>query len=322
MTLQKLRDRTIMVTGGCGFIGSHLVRALVLGGAGRVIVVDSMRFGDRAHLADLAGTIEILPFTLGTDDPARLETEVARSEYLFHLAAEKHNASKDDPRAIIRSNIDGTLTLLELAAKHRIRRVLFTSSLYAYGRMSGPPFVESEVPRPRTIYGISKLCGEHLLAHFQESSGLDGIALRYLFVYGPEQFAGTGYKSVIVRNFERILGGERPTIYGDGAQALDYVYVDDVVRATIAAMESAPGGEILNVASGAATSVSDLIDTMRRVSGSAAAVSHLPPDSTAGSRRVADITRISKTLGWKPEVSLEDGLRRTWRWMVEKHDAR
>src|SRR5262249_59343500 len=137
----------------------------------------------------------------------------------------------------LRGNVEGTHQLLTAAVRHGLRHVVFSSSLYAYGRMTGPPCVEDDCPQPTTVYGISKLAGEHLVRHFGKE--LPGTILRFYFVYGPRQFAGMGYKSVIVKNFERLLSSDPAVVYGDGRQALDYVYVDDVVDALLRSLTSA-----------------------------------------------------------------------------------
>jgi len=305
-----------MVTGGCGFIGSHLVLQLLERGAKRIVVIDSLRYGDRANLGQLSAAVEVVPYTLGTDAPARLREKMDGVNHLFHLAAEKHNQSKDSPLEVLRSNIEGTYTLFDIAARSGVEKIVFTSSLYAYGRMQGPPFVEDELPQPRTVYGISKLCGEHLLAHINAEHGTAYNILRYLFVYGPRQFAGMGYKSVIVRNFERLLADLPPTVYGDGTQTLDYIFVDDAVEATIRALESEVSGEVFNVGSGVPTTVNALIDLMSAIAGSTRPRSVEPADWTAGSFRVADITKARRVLGWQPRTTLADGLERTYRWMA------
>jgi UDP-glucose 4-epimerase len=258
-----------------------------------------------------------VPHRLGSDDPAVLRDKLRGVRWLFHLAAEKHNQSKDTPLEVFRSNIDGTYTLFDTAARAGVEKIVFTSSLYAYGRMSGPPFVEDEVPQPHTVYGISKLCGEHLLRHAGVAHGVAWSVLRYLFVYGPRQFAGMGYKSVIVKTFERLLRGEPPLIYGDGEQALDYVYVDDVVAATIAALGSSANGEVLNIGSGAATTINALIALMQKVAGTHLPVQRAAADWTAGSRRVGDVAKARRLLDWQASTSLEAGLRQSFAWMTD-----
>ncbi len=311
----NLQSSSVMVTGGCGFIGSHLVRHLVERGVRRIVVVDSLRYGDPANLGGMPAGVELVRFRLGTDAPEALAKAMAGVDYLFHLAAEKHNQSKDSPIEVLRSNVEGTLTLLSLAAEAGVKKVVFSSSLYAYGRMAGAPFSEGELPRPTTIYGISKLCGEHLLAHFG-ARGLAYNALRFLFVYGPRQFAGMGYKSVIVKNGQRLLAGQPPVIFGDGQQTLDYVYVDDVVAATVRALEADISGEVFNIGSGIGTDINRLISTLIGVSGRAQQPIYEPPDWTAGSIRVGDVEKARRILGWSATTSLQAGLAKTWEWIT------
>jgi UDP-glucose 4-epimerase len=309
-----LAGSRVLVTGGAGFIGSHLVAALLDRGVARVTVLDSLRCGDPANLGPAAERVALVRFTLGGDDPAGLTRHLDGVDHLFHLAAEKHQQSADRPVDVLRANVEGTYHLLTAAARCGVRKVVFTSSLYAYGRMSGPPCQETDLPLPTTLYGLSKVAGEHLLRHAEASAGLAWTALRLYFVYGPRQFAGMGYKSVIVKNFERILGGEPALVHGDGTQALDYVYVDDVVEALMVALERGPT-EVLNVASGTATPVRTLVETMLRVAGNDAPPVHGPPDWTAGSCRTGSPARIQAALGWRARVPLEEGLARTYRWM-------
>jgi UDP-glucose 4-epimerase len=311
----RIDGSSIVVTGGAGFIGSHLVRALLARGAGRVTVIDSLRYGDVANLGEQKG-VRLIEHEIGFDPPGELEGAISGADYLFHLAAEKHNQSKDSPARVLASNVSGTLTLYEAAVRAGVKKVVFTSSLYAYGRMNGGAFVETERCEPRTIYGISKLTGEHLLAYTSQTSGVPYVVLRYLFVYGPKQFAGMGYKSVIMRSFERLLAGKAPVVFGDGAQSLDYVYVDDAVEATILAMEKDISGEVLNVASGLPTSVRDLMAKIIAVSGRAITPDSGPADWTAGTERFGNPEKTARVLGWRATTPLEEGLRRTYEWLA------
>jgi UDP-glucose 4-epimerase len=304
-----------MVTGGCGFIGSHLVRRLLVENVRSVLVVDSLRCGDPANLATSDPRVQLIRFALGTDPASELARPLAGVEHVVHLAAEKHNQARSEPQRMLDANVRGAFDLFELAAKSGVRRTTFSSSLYSYGRMSGAPFDEDEPQVPTTIYGISKLCGERLLGHFTATTAMEGSVLRYLFVYGPRQFAGMGYKSVIVRNFERILAGQPPIVFGDGEQRFDYVFVDDVVEATVRAMVCARAGLTLNVGSGAATSINQLTAAMLTAAGSSLAPIRGEADETAGSCRVANTARIRRELDWSPRVSLAEGLAKTVAWM-------
>jgi UDP-glucose 4-epimerase len=316
MSEHTISGKSVVVTGGCGFIGSHLVRALFARGARRIVVLDSLRYGKRENLP--AGVpIELFQHDLGFGSEQVLDQALAGADYLLHLAAEKHNQSKDAPTRVLRANVEGTAALFQAACRAGVKKILFTSSLYAYGRVAGGPMAESETPEPSTVYGISKLTGEHLLAFFARQHGIDFVTLRYFFVYGPRQFAGTGYKSVIVKSFERLLAGQAPIVVGDGQQALDYVYVEDAVEATCRALEADTSGELFNVGSGVPTKVSDLIATMVRLSGRTVAVESAPPDWTHGSWRVASTDKIARRLGWRASTGLEEGLGKTLAWLEE-----
>jgi UDP-glucose 4-epimerase len=216
---------------------------------------------------------------------------------------------------VLRSNVEGTAALFQSACKAGVKKILFTSSLYAYGRLSGGPMVESETPVPRTVYGISKLTGEHLLSFFAREYGIDSVSLRYFFVYGPRQFAGTGYKSVIVKSFERLLAGQAPLINGDGEQALDYIFVDDAVEGTCRALESELSGEVFNIGSGKATQVKDLVHAMVELSGRDLPPESAPADWTAGSHRVGNVEKAGRLLGFSATTSLEQGLSATLDWL-------
>lgn len=318
MSIDRLSGTRAVVTGGAGFIGSHLVKYLLDHGAAQVTVVDSLRYGDLANLSGYSAGVKLIQHTLGTDPVEELTSALSGSDFLFHLAAEKHNQSKDEPTRVVRANIEGTLALYELAARVGVGKIVFSSSLYAYGRMAGEAMVETELPAPQTVYGVSKLTGEHLLSYCAAKYGLPYVALRYLFVYGPRQFAGMGYKSVIMKSFDRLLRGEQPVVFGDGQQSLDYVYVDDVVEATLKAATSDVSGEVLNVASGVPTSVNELIDTLIAVSGSDLGKTTGPADWTAGSRRFGDPEKTARLLGWRATTSLRDGLARTWAWVSKQ----
>ena len=315
------RGKRIVVTGGAGFIGSHLCRRLVALGASEIVAIDSLRYGDLSNLSDTP-SVRVVKHTLGTDDPALLQPLLDGADGLFHLAAEKHNQSIDSPRDVMRANIEGTQSLYAAAIAVGVPRIVFSSSLYAYGRMLGAPMREDEVPQPRTIYGISKLTGEHLLAHAAKDGAVATRALRYFFVYGPRQWAGMGYKSVIIKNAERLLAGQRALVVGDGTQALDYVFVDDVVEATLRALAvpvKAPQHlEVLNVSSGRAVPVTELLGELCGVAGKTFDPEHAPADWTAGTSRAGDNASIAASLGWTPTTPLTDGLRRTWEFVASR----
>jgi UDP-glucose 4-epimerase len=305
---RRSSSRRALVTGAAGFIGSHLITRLSELGW-QVVGIDNERSGDWSRISVPCIRIER---DLAAMDTSELAAAVAGADVCFHLAAEKHNSSRTTPERVIDVNISATRRILEAAATSRVDKVVFTSSLYAYGSRGPAPMSESDLPAPTTTYGMSKLAGEHLLRVAASSNGLHWNAARLFFVYGPGQYAEGGYKSVIVANFERLLRQERPIIYGDGTQALDYVYVDEVVDALLLLAEPEKNGLVCNVGSGRAVSVDTLTEMMLTISGRDLEPLTCPPDWTAGSVRVADTSLTRETLGWTATTTMEDGLERVW----------
>jgi len=314
MPAVPIEKASFSVTGGGGFIGAEVVRQLLAQGAGRVLVLDSLKAGRRERLPS-DPRVEFLEVTLGEIPVAELADLLRGSDGVFHLAAEKHRPSLESPRELVLTNVLGTRDLIEAGRAAGIRKLVFSSSLYAYGRMSGPPMVETEPCRPHTLYGTTKLAGENLVDAAYRSGSFAAVSLRYFFVYGARQYVGTGYKSVVVANFERMRRNEPPLIHGDGEQALDYSHVEDIARATLLAMSREVNGKVLNVGSGRALSVNELTRAMME-----AAEVRLEPvfdeaDDTAGSCRVANVGHAESLLGFRPHVPLDQGLRSTWEWI-------
>lgn len=317
MFVESLKDARIIVTGGAGFIGSHLVERLLEMEVSSITVIDNIRYGSQANLPLSNSKLSLHPIDIGSCESSDLLPLFANSDYVFHLAAEKLNASVDTPNRMLSTNIQGSLNVFEAARIQRVKRVIFTSSLYAYGRSTGAPYCEDEVIKPQTVYGISKVAGEHL-SRMYTTQGLETVVLRYLFVYGPRQWANAGYKSVIVKNFERLIEGREPIIYGNGSQTLDYIYVSDVVEASIRALMSAPNGSVLNVGSGKDTNILDLTKTMMEIAKSKGTIQFQAPDWTHGSYRVANISKIRGSLNWTPQINLREGLIKTYQWLLSR----
>lgn len=314
MPAVHIENATFAVTGGCGFIGATVVRQLLDQGAGRIVVLDSLKAGRRERLPD-DGRLVVVETTLGDVPVETLSRQFRGIDGVFHLAAEKHRPSLDSPRELVLTNVLGTNDVIEAGRVAGIHKLVFSSSLYAYGRMSGAPMVETEPCHPHTLYGTTKLAGENLVEAAYRRGDFATVSLRYFFVYGPRQYVGTGYKSVVVSNFERLRRNEPPIIHGDGEQALDYSHVDDIARATILAMSREANGKVLNVGSGRALSVNELTAAMME----AADVRFEPifdeADNTAGSCRVANTGHAESMLGFRSHIPLEEGLRSTWEWI-------
>jgi UDP-glucose 4-epimerase len=302
-----------LVTGAAGFIGQHLVEALAARGR-TVRGLDDERSGDWSRSE---APVERITTSLEELSATRLDELCDGVEAVYHLAAEKYNSPRATAETIVAVNVVATQRLFAAAARAGVRKVVFTSSLYAYGSLGPEPMRESDLPAPTTVYGVSKLAGEHLLRVAERDRDLNWTAARLFFIYGPRQFAEGGYKSVIVSNFERIRRGERPTVYGDGEQILDYVHVGDCIEALLGMEADEHHGRTFNVASGQGISINDLTRTMLDVAGSKLHPVQGPADWTQGTTRVGDTRLAARVLKWTASMPIEEGVATVWKWLSE-----
>jgi nucleoside-diphosphate-sugar epimerase len=301
-----------LVTGGAGFIGSHLAEELLRRGH-RVRIADNFVTGKRHNLAALRGA-EVLEGDLA--DTAVAERAAAGMDYVLHQAAiPSVPKSIDDPWPSNRSNIDATLSVL-LAARHAgVKRVVYAASSSAYGNTPTLPKCEEMPARPRSPYALQKLVGEQYCGLFTELYGLPTVCTRYFNVFGPRQDPGSPYSGVISRFTAALLSGERPVIFGDGTQTRDFTYVANVVNGVLLACETPNlAGEMMNLATGGRISLNDLVRVLNGIIGT-----NLPPvykPARAGDVHdsQADISKARALLGYQPIASLEDGLAATVAW--------
>lgn len=301
----------VVVTGGAGFIGSHLVEALLNEGY-RVRVVDDLSTGHRSNLDHVAGRFEWVEGDLADFEVSRRAAEGA--DYVFHEAAVPSvPRSVREPLLFHQSGPTATLNVLEASRLAGVKRVMFAASSSAYGETDELPKHEGMLPRPLSPYAAGKLAGEHYVSVYARTMGLDGVSLRYFNVFGPRQDPSSPYSGVISK-FTRLMGrGERPLIFGDGLQTRDFTYVDNVVAANLAAMRSARplGGEALNVGTGGRVSLLDLVGALNRILGTDLEPRFEPPRDGDVLHSQASLELIRRALGYAPVVGFEEGLRRT-----------
>jgi len=291
-----------IVTGGAGFIGSHVAEALV-GRGDEVHVLDDLSSG-RSENVPAGAELHVTDIR----DPGEV-FDAVRPEVVFHLAAQASvTVSVARPVFDAEVNVLGTVALLEAARPHAAQLVFSSTGGAIYGECETPA-AESSARRPLSPYGTSKLAGEEYLASWNRLHGTRHVALRYGNVYGPRQDPH-GEAGVVAIFLRAVADGGRPTIFGDGSQERDYVYVGDVARATLAATRL--DGGVLNVATGRATSVLELVDAMRRATGRDIDPEHGPDRLGDLQRSVLDLSIAERELEWRPKVALEDGLRETW----------
>ena len=299
----------VLVTGGAGFIGSHLVAALLARGQ-RVRVLDDFSAGRREFLP-AHPALEVVAGDLR--DPETLRRVVPGVELVFHQGALRSvPRSVEDPYAYHDVNVTGTLRLLLAAREARVRRVVCASSSSVYGDQPVLPLHEELRPQPISPYGASKLIGEHYCANFSRHYGLETVSLRYFNVYGPRQDPASEYAAVVARFIQSALRDQPLEIHGDGGQTRDFTYVGNVVEANLAAAE-APGmaGDVFNIACGERLSVLDIADALEEVLGRRLARRHTPARPGDVRDTLADVSRAGARLRYVPAVQFKEGLRRT-----------
>lgn len=301
-----------LVTGGAGFIGSHLVEELVRRGA-RVRVVDSLITGKRENLAHV-GEIDFLEGDLADLEVAR--AAVAGMDYVLHQAAiPSVPRSVTDPLTSHRSNVDGTLNILLAARDAGVKRLVYAGSSSAYGDTPTLPKHEDMPPNPQSPYALQKLVGEQYARLFARLYGFDAVTTRYFNVFGPRQDPSSPYSGVISVFIRALVAGDKPTIYGDGHQTRDFTYVANVVDGVLRACHGDHlAGEVINVATGGRVSLNELFEALRRLTGSTLVPVYAGPRAGDVLHSQADISRAERLLGYRPLVGLEEGLKRTVDW--------
>lgn len=307
---QRLAGVTCLVTGGAGFIGSHVVHRLVKIGA-KVRVLDNLSTGFRKNLEPVADRIEF--FEGDSSDPSVAARAVEGCGYVFHLAAlASVTLSMEEP---LRSHLHcatSTLNMLHLAAKHGVRRVIFASSSSVYGDEPWVSKRESDALSPLSPYAAAKLAGEMYCRSFTSGFGLEAVSLRYFNIFGPRQDPNSQYSAVIPRFVSRILSGDRPIVYGDGGQSRDFCFVENVVDANLlAATVPGVGGKGINIACGESISLLDLLRKLGDLLGRKIEPIFEPARPGDIRQSLADITLARQLLGYHPRVGIEEGLRRS-----------
>jgi UDP-glucose 4-epimerase len=307
----------VLVTGGAGFIGSNLVRALLARGDD-VRVLDNFSTGNRVNLAGLAHDVELVEGDLRSYE--RVHNAVRGSEIVFHLGAlGSVPRSVQDPLTSGAVNVEGTLNVLLAARDEGIRRVVFASSSSIYGNQPELPLRETMAPDPISPYGVAKLAAERYCVSFTRVySSFETVVLRYFNVFGPHQDPRSQYAAVVPLFVTAVAAGREVTIFDDGDQSRDFTYVDNVVAANLLAADAqGASGRIFNVSSGAPATVNELADTIGRLLDKPVERRYLAPRPGDLRDSWADVSAARDALGFEPSVSLEEGLRRTAEFLLD-----
>lgn len=299
-----------LVTGGAGFIGSHIATSLVERGE-KVRVLDNLCTGKVQNLASLEGKIEFIEGDI--TDPAAVARAMKGVEVVFHQAAlASVPMSLDNPLATNNACVTGTVTVLKAAVDAKVRRVVYAASSSAYGDQPTSSKRETDLPQTLSPYAAAKLAGEYYLQAFYHSFGLETVGLRYFNVFGPRQDPDSPYSAVIPIFVTRLLSGKPPIVYGDGLQSRDFTFVRNVVQGNLlASVKPGVAGKIINMADGRQTTLLRLIELLNDMLGTKTQVDFQPARIGDVRESLADITLARNILGYHPEVTLEDGLAQT-----------
>lgn len=317
----SLSDKTILITGGCGLIGSYIADLLIRDeDVKRIIILDNLSRGTFHNIewARRRADVELIRKDIRNFTDIRPHFEGV--DVVFHLAAIRITACAAMPRECLEVMIDGAYNVVEACVQAGVKRLVASSSASVYGAAGSFPTTEEHHPyNNRTWYGAAKLANEGLFRAFNDMFGLPYVALRYFNVYGPRMDVYGKYTEVLIRWLECLDRGERPKIFGDGQTSMDFVYVEDIARANILAAKSDVVDEVFNIASGAETTLLELLQMLLKVTGQTEIRPEFLPERKINPvpRRLADVTRAEKKLGFRARVGLEEGLRRLVEWRRE-----
>lgn len=313
---------TVLVTGGAGFIGSHIAARFAADGA-RVRIIDDLSTGYLHNVEEIRGDVEFVQSTL--TDESKVRSALDGVELVFHEAAiPSVPRSVENPRQTHAACVDATFNLLVLAKEQKVRRFVYAASSSAYGDQPKLPKIEDMLPEPLSPYAVAKLVGEYYAQVFYRVYGLETISLRYFNVFGPRQDPSSQYSGVISRFISALLSSERPVIYGDGEQSRDFTYVDNVVQANVRAAQTTKGiGETINIANGERITLNELLNVLKDLTNANdVTAEYKEPRAGDVKHSLADITRARQFLDFEPTVGLREGLHLTIDWWKQSRFAK
>ncbi|MBA7489528.1 UDP-N-acetylglucosamine 4-epimerase [subsurface metagenome] len=310
----NIKGSTVAVIGGAGFIGSSLVDELLKEDVDRVIVYDNFTRGKKGNLKSAIkdNRVKVIEGNIIHIDV--LNDALKNVDFVFHLAALWLLHCYEYPRAAFEVNIKGTFNVIEACVKHKVKKLVYSSSASVYGNALEIPMTENHPYNNRTFYGATKIAGEHMCRAFNERYGLNYVGLRYMNVYGPRQDYRGAYTTVIMKILDRLNQNQPPIVYGDGSQSYDFIYVTDAARANICALKSDVTDDFFNVGMGTRISIKELTQILLELTRSNLPIKFEPSGQTFVTHRIGSIEKAKEKIGFKAEIELNEGLKKLIEW--------
>lgn len=330
MKVNDIRGSKVLVIGGAGFIGSHVIDELLKEDLEEIAIYDNFSRGSFDNIKDAVKDPRVKIFELGGEilHTDILDQAVKGKDYVIHLAALWLLHCHEYPRSAFHVNIEGTFNVLEACVKHNVKKLIYSSSASVYGDAVELPMTEDHIYNNKTFYGATKIAGEHMCRAFYNRYKLNYNGLRYMNVYGPRQDYKGAYIAVIMKILDRLDNNLPPVVYGDGSQSYDFIYVADAARANVCAMKSSAVDKCYNVGTGIQKSIKEVCDLILDITKSTQQIYYEPQGVTFVTNRIGDPKRAEKDIGFKYTTELRDGLKKLIEWrnthkeLVEKARAK
>lgn len=319
--MADLQNSNILVIGGAGFVGSHIVDQLVCEPVRKIVVLDNLVRGSRFNLEFALRDPRVSLVEGSLLDRELLNSLMHRTDYVFHLAALWLYECVHHPRAALEINVVGTYNVVEAAQQTAVKKLVYSSSASVYGDALFMPMTEDHPFNNRTMYGATKIAGEQFFRAFYEQHRLNYAGLRYMNIYGPRMDYKGAYVSVIMKVLDRIERQEPPVIFGDGSQAYDFIHVQDVARANLLALKSDVTDQFFNVGTGRKTTIDQLVHTLLKISGSNLLPEYRRQEQMFVTHRVGSTEKAERLLGFQAKITLDDGLRSVVEWRRRERES-